>query len=587
MIQHSSSSTKVFFLIYSLAQITLEILVLGYLGHILKKRFKTGVFTLFIGFCFVWFLSRFIDFVTIRLSNISVWKALDAFIFNESMENFIELIQLSGLPLGAFFLLVPLVISIPFVGIIFYKFCEKISKQNFIQFPSKKLLSVLVVLPLFMVVFDITHLSRADYLSFQKVLPWKQAFFSPKNEEILFQGLLKGSQEEEEALIKLDNLKITKEEGLPNIYFFVSESLRDDYITNETAPNLSLMKKESIFFEKSLSNANATHLSWFAIFHSEHPFKWVEKSQKNWKSGSLALQALKKKGYQIRLYSAAQLKYYGMDELIFGAERQLVDFSFLSPHYHPKQPYESDLEVIDQVVTDIQEKHLEKGQLFIIFLDSTHFNYSWPPSFEAPFTPYASDVNLLYALSNIKDLDRLKNRYKNAIYFCDHLFGKVVNTLKKRELYEEAQIVFTGDHGEEFYEHGQLFHATQLSQEQLSAPIIMKLSSKRRKRYKLGSHIQIFPTLIHSLFGSSQFDDLVDGDSVIEKDPSSILSVQNAWSHTPEEFQIQMDQMVLRGRFCENRVEVFNHSSESETPFLKELSYLYETFLQNSRFSKK
>ncbi len=44
-----------------------------------------------------------------------------------------------------------------------------------------------------------------------------------------------------------------------------------------------------------------------------------------WKHGSVPLQILKDLGYKIRIYSSADLRYFNMDELLFGQDRQLID----------------------------------------------------------------------------------------------------------------------------------------------------------------------------------------------------------------------------------------------------------------------
>ena len=66
----------------------------------------------------------------------------------------------------------------------------------------------------------------------------------------------------------------------PDIYLFVIESLREDYITVENSPHLNQFKEKNVSFDLTLSNANATHNSWFSLFHSKFPFYWEKSIQK-------------------------------------------------------------------------------------------------------------------------------------------------------------------------------------------------------------------------------------------------------------------------------------------------------------------
>ena len=60
----------------------------------------------------------------------------------------------------------------------------------------------------------------------------------------------------------------------PNIYLFVIETLRRDFVNGETAPHLISFANENTNFASSYANGNWTPLSWFAIFHSDFPYNW-------------------------------------------------------------------------------------------------------------------------------------------------------------------------------------------------------------------------------------------------------------------------------------------------------------------------
>mgnify|MGYP000060268771 CR=1 FL=1 len=68
----------------------------------------------------------------------------------------------------------------------------------------------------------------------------------------------------------------------------------------------------------------------------------------------------------------------------------------------------------------------------------------------------------------------MRRLYDGEIAFLDYHLGALFDYLKAQDLYDDALIVFTADHGEEFQEHGWWGHGTTLYEEQLAVPLIIK-----------------------------------------------------------------------------------------------------------------
>ncbi len=66
--------------------------------------------------------------------------------------------------------------------------------------------------------------------------------------------------------------------------------------------------------------------------------------------------------------------------------------------------------------------------------------------------------------------------YDAEVRYVDDEIGKFLAVLKDRGLYDDAVIVLTSDHGEEFWEHGGFEHGHTLYNELLRVPLIVKLS---------------------------------------------------------------------------------------------------------------
>ena len=59
-----------------------------------------------------------------------------------------------------------------------------------------------------------------------------------------------------------------------NIFLFVADSLRQDVITEDTAPHLYRLKQASLPVEDGIASSNVTHISWFSIAHAINPMFW-------------------------------------------------------------------------------------------------------------------------------------------------------------------------------------------------------------------------------------------------------------------------------------------------------------------------
>jgi arylsulfatase A-like enzyme len=64
--------------------------------------------------------------------------------------------------------------------------------------------------------------------------------------------------------------------------------------------------------------------------------------------------------------------------------------------------------------------------------------------------------------------------YRSEMRFVDAEVGRLLDALRERGLFEDALIVFTSDHGEEFWEHDDLEHGHALYQEVVAVPLIVK-----------------------------------------------------------------------------------------------------------------
>ncbi|MBI5346299.1 MAG: sulfatase-like hydrolase/transferase [Chlamydiae bacterium] len=548
----NDSYSNRFFCLYQVAQPLLETLVFIMIADFLNKRKAKFIFWSFISATFLIFLFRLFDFILLKFMDFTIWQGLG---IATDIGTFIEVLNATHVPLIIWFLFIgSLVISIPTLGLFFYKIANRVPSRKKLYVSKAYLWIFTLFIPLSLAIFDLkafNNITCEKYFSCKHSLFWKNTFAYHKPKTISARLTLKNPVSEKELTLQLQNFN-EKPLHKPNIFLFIIESLREDFMTGDVAPNLYQFKTENIHFDLSLANANGTHLSWFAIFHSNFPYYWKILKDQKWKMGSLPLNILKKSGYKIHLFTTPELEYYHMDELLFGKEKFLIDSYHPFFHVPPIEPYDADASAVRAVKELSNEK---EGHVFITFLDATHFLYSWPKNRGAKFNPTIE----LTPITKSANIEVIKNSYKNAVYYIDELFGEFFKGLKEKNLYDDAVIVIASDHGEEFLEEGFLFHGSHLSSMQTQIPIYYKFGLNERKVLdkSFTCHMDIFHSILDYVFGKEVFAEVLQGSSMFAKRkwPFVVSTRYNAHK-TPTEFCIHngKDKLILN---FENEDNIF------------------------------
>lgn len=76
---------------------------------------------------------------------------------------------------------------------------------------------------------------------------------------------------------------------------------------------------------------------------------------------------------------------------------------------------------------------------------------------------------------NARDRAHLEALYDGEITYHDLHFGSIVEGLERRGLADETMIVFTADHGEEFWDHGSVGHGHSVFEELVRVPLIVRI----------------------------------------------------------------------------------------------------------------
>jgi arylsulfatase A-like enzyme len=113
-----------------------------------------------------------------------------------------------------------------------------------------------------------------------------------------------------------------------------------------------------------------------------------------------------------------------------------------------------------------------------------------------------------------RDMEHL---YDAEIAFNDAQFGLLVERLRAEGLYDSTLIIVLSDHGDEFLEHGGWSHGSNLHQEVVHVPLLVKLPDQARGGERIAAiaqHIDLLPTVMQ--VAGLDFEAGGDGISLLE-----------------------------------------------------------------------
>ena len=273
------------------------------------------------------------------------------------------------------------------------------------------------------------------------------------------------------------------------IVIYLVDTLRADRMSaygasRETSPAASAMARDGVLFEHAYSVSTWTRPSVATILTSLLP---EETSTLN-RRGLLARDIeylpdlLRRAGWT----TAAFTGNGNIFDTRLGFDRGFDTFRAAS---RTEQGWKAPARVmVEQALEFVARQKSPKFFLFVHVVD--------------PHLPYISDTvsDSLFAPSTppASPRESLLPGYDRMVRQADDQFGRLAEALRRRGWWKGALIVYTSDHGEEFYEHGGQGHGRTIFEEQTRIPLILKLPGNRAagtRRSDLVSLTDITPTI--------------------------------------------------------------------------------------------
>jgi len=285
-------------------------------------------------------------------------------------------------------------------------------------------------------------------------------------------------------------------EKKPDVIVFVVESLRKDVVTPGLMPRLSSFAAGAWTFEHPMTTGNVTQYSWYGLFCAEPPIFFEATKASPAEHGSVPLAVLRRLGYRIHLFATPDTRYQEIQDVVFGDGGSLLDTKI-----HPDVPEvaERDQAVV-AAFAEAMATQPRGGGMYVVALDSTHFDYSWGAAFQPPYTPFAAGASIASHEVDAWARAALQNRYRDAVAWVDLLLGQALDAIQASGRMGSSYVVVTGDHGEAFWEHGAGTHGTDLSREQVEVGFAMKVPGMAPRHFDgVFSLLDVMPTVLHGL----------------------------------------------------------------------------------------
>jgi uncharacterized protein (TIRG00374 family) len=162
---------------------------------------------------------------------------------------------------------------------------------------------------------------------------------------------------------------------------------------------------------------------------------------------------------------------------------------------HRVGDYYQNAETVNGHAFDFLERH--RASRFFLFV---HYMDPHDPYFEHPYDGRAI-ARVEADHPDPKLAPEMLRLYQGEIRYLDAEFGKLLAKLEQLGLYDDSIIVFTADHGEEFFEHGGFWHGLTLYEDQIHIPLLVKWRKGHREAPErvedhLARQIDVAPTLV-------------------------------------------------------------------------------------------
>jgi arylsulfatase A-like enzyme len=268
----------------------------------------------------------------------------------------------------------------------------------------------------------------------------------------------------------------------------------------ETTPAIDALGRESVVFDAAVSQAVYTIASIGSLLTGQYPERHQSVSfADRLRDDVVTLPSiLSRAGYRTAAFAgnAVVSKTFGLDR----------GYGEFVPVWE-REGYTGRGDSVVSAVRSWLESRPEEPFFAYVHLREPHFPYTPPPPFDTRFGPAAPFPEGLEESSLVEELNRkaasgeplpedvlarVRGLYLGNLAYADFLVGEILSMLEP-----STAVIVTADHGEALFEHGFLGHNTQLYEESIHIPLLIRAPGLAPRRVSdLVELIDLTPTIV-------------------------------------------------------------------------------------------
>jgi membrane-anchored protein YejM (alkaline phosphatase superfamily) len=253
----------------------------------------------------------------------------------------------------------------------------------------------------------------------------------------------------------------------PSILWIVVESWRADALDPEQMPAVWRWSRKATRFLDHRSGGNWTYAGVTSQFYGLHA-TYASAAQEA-KRGPVIIDRAMELGYELKVIASRGTRFPKFTETVFAA----LPAGVVEDDLPGADSAQQDRVLVERAVRFLRDRDPARPCFLVLFLDATHLPYAFAPE-SIRYRPFTE--HLYYTeLNTPVPREPVYNRYRNAVADVDGSLGKVLQALEASGQEPHTIVVLTGDHGQEFFEHGALGHNIALDGPQTAVPLILEL----------------------------------------------------------------------------------------------------------------
>jgi len=417
----------------------------------------------------------------------------------------------------------------------------------------------------------------------------RQSLDLPRAENIRLSLITEGNAEN--MAFWYNPVLFQKGKNSSNVILISVDTLRADHLgcygyERETSPNIDSLANDSVLFSNVYASSPWTlpsHVSMLTSLHGVH--HQVYHDDERMDPAILTLADLLRKNH----FFCTAFTGGGFVSSVYGFSKGFDMYQEGGGGVHRQDAAEYSC----GLVTEWLDTH-SKNKNFFLFVHTyqPHDPYACPEPYRDMFLSEDAKwrhINLMGHLGGRSNLfkplpegerQNIEDLYDGEVRYTDEaLIGPLIQKLKQLDLYDRTLIIFTSDHGEEFYDHKSWGHGHQLYDESLKVPLLIKFPGSRFRGTKISnivSLVDVMPTILDelridiselSLDGKSLFP-VIEGKDKEDRSFWADIGDNVLNSHVPQKISTNSgtEKFILNKKYTEEDLSYFEYPPPDTGP---------------------